>query len=90
MKCNSQGALAMMRKVVTSPRTKNVAIAYHIARQRVAEGTLVPTHVLTGEMVAHAVKKAHPTDAFEGCLRGMDLTRLLKRETPVGECCAGC
>lgn len=73
MRCDSQSALALMHNAVTSPRTKHVAVAYHFVREKVAEGTLIAEYIPTADMVADALTKALPTDAYTKGIAEMGL-----------------
>lgn len=63
----------MMPNTVSSARTKHIAIRYHYVRELVEDKTLTVTHVPTGDMIADALTKALPRDAFAACRRKMGL-----------------
>jgi len=73
MHCDSQGAVAMMRNPVSSPRTKHMDVAYHFVREMVDAGKLTVVNVGTGDMTADALTKAMPMDGLYKCRTEMGL-----------------
>ena len=73
MHCESQGAVAMMRNPVSSPRTKHIDVAHHFVREMVDAGKLTVVNVKTGEMTADVLTKALPMDGHHKCRGEMGL-----------------
>jgi len=89
MLCDDQSALAVMHNPLSSTMTKHIDIAYHFAREKVAEKQLLPEHVPIGETAADALTKPLPMPAYTACRAAMGLSNyILHRSTPAGECCA--
>ena len=73
MKCDNQGALALMQNAVSSPRTKHIDISHHFIREKVAEKQIIMKHVPTGKMAADALTKPLAVPAFTTGIAAMGL-----------------
>jgi len=73
MHCDSEGAVAMMRNPVSSPRTKHIDVVHHFVREMVEAGKLAVVNVKTGEMTADVLTKALPSDGHYKCRGDMGL-----------------
>ena len=73
LKCDNQGAIAMMRNPTSSARTKHIDVCHHFIREKVEEGRIKVDHVGTAEMMADSLTKPLATVAFGTCRSGMGL-----------------
>ena len=73
MKCDNQGALALMHNAVSSPRTEHIDISHHFIREKVAEKQIIMEHVPTGKMTADALTKPLAVPAFTTGIKAMGI-----------------
>jgi len=73
MKCDNQGALALMHNAVSSSRTKHIDISHHFIRENVSEKQIIMEHVPTGKMTADALTKPLAVSAFTTGIAAMGL-----------------
>ncbi|KAJ9509938.1 hypothetical protein QJQ45_011461 [Haematococcus lacustris] len=71
IRCDSQGAVALLKNPVESQRSKHIAIMHHMARERVWRGEVLFTYCPTADMVADALTKALSGQKFGKCKEGM-------------------
>jgi len=71
MKCDNQGAIALMHNAACSARTKHIDINFHFIREKVKDKTLAVEHVLTDKMTADALTKPLGTLPFTTCRDAM-------------------
>eukprot|EP00168_Porphyra_purpurea_P003952 TRINITY_DN1457_c0_g1_i3.p1 TRINITY_DN1457_c0_g1~~TRINITY_DN1457_c0_g1_i3.p1 ORF type:complete len:899 (+),score=181.15 TRINITY_DN1457_c0_g1_i3:879-3575(+) len=76
LNCDSQGAVAMMRNLVSSPRTKHIDVAYHFVREMVEAGKLEVANVKTSDMTADVLTNALPIDGHVKCREAMGLINI--------------
>jgi len=76
MRCDSQGAVAMMRNPVSSPRTKHIDVAFHFVREMVEVGNLTVCNVSTSDMRADVLIKALPINGHVKCREDMGLVKM--------------
>ncbi|KAJ9534619.1 hypothetical protein QJQ45_002903 [Haematococcus lacustris] len=69
--CDNQGAVALIKNSVESHRSRHIAVAHHISRERMVRGEVVFSHCPSAEMVADALTKPLSAQLFEACVRGM-------------------
>ncbi|KAJ9524360.1 hypothetical protein QJQ45_008562 [Haematococcus lacustris] len=72
--CDNQGAVALIKNPVESSRSRHIAVAHHLARERQARGEVVFTHCPSTEMVADALTKPLSAQLLHGCVRGMGVS----------------
>ncbi|KAJ9531058.1 hypothetical protein QJQ45_000948 [Haematococcus lacustris] len=68
---DNQGAVALIKNPVESHRSRHIAVAHHISRERMVRGEVVFSHCPSAEMVADALTKPLSAQLFEACVRGM-------------------
>jgi len=73
MRCDNQGALALMQNAVSSPRAKHMDITHHFNREKVTEKQILMEHVPTGKMTADALTKPLAVPAFTTGVAAMGL-----------------
>jgi hypothetical protein len=61
---DSQGALAVMKNPLTSPRTKHFDVSYHYTRQQIRAGVIEVSHLQTSSQPADVLTKPLPREAF--------------------------
>ncbi|KAJ9511621.1 hypothetical protein QJQ45_007377 [Haematococcus lacustris] len=69
--CDNQGVVALIKNPVESHRSRHIAVAHHISRERMVRGEVVFSHCPSAEMVADALTKPLSAQLFEACVRGM-------------------
>ncbi|KAJ9520565.1 hypothetical protein QJQ45_007432 [Haematococcus lacustris] len=72
--CDNQGAVALIKNPVESSRSRHIAVAHHLARERQARGEVVFTHCPSTEMLADALTKPLSAQLLNGCVRGMGVS----------------
>jgi hypothetical protein len=61
---DNTGALANMKGIPISPRTKHIAVRYHRVRNEVENGAIEPRYVATSDNIADFFTKALPKVPF--------------------------
>jgi hypothetical protein len=61
---DNTGALANMKGIPISPRTKHIAVRYHRVRNEVENGAIEPKYVATSDNIADFFTKALPKVPF--------------------------
>ncbi|KAJ9522068.1 hypothetical protein QJQ45_005125 [Haematococcus lacustris] len=69
--CDNQGAVALIKNPVESHRSRHIAVAHHISRERMVRGEVMFSHCPAAEMVVDALTKPLSAQLFEACVRGM-------------------
>jgi hypothetical protein len=73
MNGDNQGALALVKNPVISPRSKHIDVRYHFLREHVAKGEVYFQYINTGEMIADSLTKAVPLDKHNFCRYSMGI-----------------
>ena len=68
--CDNTSTINMSNNPILHSKTKNIAIKYHVLREKVAEKEIRLEYINTKETIVDIFTKALPKDTFE-CLRGM-------------------
>jgi hypothetical protein len=71
--CDNQGAIALVRNPITSPRSKHIDVTHHFVRERVVRQEVSFHYVDTRANVADVLTKALPRDQFVACRTGLGL-----------------
>lgn len=58
LRCDNQGALALMRNPTSHARAKHIDVCHHFVRERVSRGDLKVEYCQTGDMIADIMTKA--------------------------------
>ncbi|KAJ9516712.1 hypothetical protein QJQ45_027145 [Haematococcus lacustris] len=72
--CDNQGAVALIKNPVECSRSRHIAVAHHLTRERQARGEVVFTHCPSTEMLADALTKPLSAQLLNGCVRGMGVS----------------
>ena len=75
VKCDSQGALAVLKNPGGSSRTKHIDVLHHFARERVLRGDVIMDYIPTAQMVADAMTKALPEAKHTWCREHMGMMK---------------
>ena len=75
VKCDSQGALAVLKNPGGSSRTKHIDVLHHFARERVLRGDVIMDYIPTAQMVADAMTKALPVAKHTWCREHMGMMK---------------
>ena len=73
IKCDSQGAIKLLKNPVASLRTKHIDVLHHFARERVARKEVAFEYCSTEAMVADSLTKPLSVKKFQFCCSGMGL-----------------
>ena len=73
IKCDSQGAIKLLKNPVASLRTKHIDVLHHFARERVARKEVAFEYCCTEAMVADSLTKPLSVKKFQFCCSGMGL-----------------
>jgi transposase InsO family protein len=71
MRSDSQGALSIITNDIVSARSKHIDVQHHFVRERAARGEVSFHYCKSRDMVADALTKPLPRDAFAFCREGM-------------------
>jgi hypothetical protein len=66
--CNNQGAIATTKDNTFHPRTKHIAMKYHLVREKVEDGDITVTYIPTAVMATDFLTKSLPREKLEGLL----------------------
>src|SRR2546430_13080399 len=73
IKCDSQGAIALVRNPVNHSRTKHIDIKHHFVRDKHADGTISFEYCPTSDMVADVLTKGLPRNIHRELITGLGL-----------------
>jgi hypothetical protein len=66
--CDNQGAISTSRDDTFHPRTKHIAMKFHLIREKTEEGEVALYYVPTAEMAADFLTKSLPREKLERLL----------------------
>lgn len=73
IKCDNQGALALLNNPIVTARSKHIDVLHHFARERVARNEVKFEYCRSDHMVADIMTKPLPEIKFRDCCQGMGL-----------------